>query len=113
MKAGDTFLYVPCNPANHNHRLPQCGITMTAPQHWMELRRTLVFGACLKPQVLEPPTETAPLRYGDLNFLSSLWLSESGRFLSPLPPVLFASGRCPIGNGKADAKGLLDPNYHL
>src|SRR6516164_4886502 len=49
MKAGDTFLYVPGNPANHNHRRPQCGITMTAPQHWIELRRTLVFGAGVLP----------------------------------------------------------------
>ena len=49
MKAGGTFLYVPCNPANHNHRRPQCGITMTAPQHWIELRRTLVFGAGVLP----------------------------------------------------------------
>jgi hypothetical protein len=49
MKAGDTFLYVPCNPANHNPRRPQCGITMTALQHWTELRRTLVFGAGVLP----------------------------------------------------------------
>ncbi|MFZ0651299.1 MAG: hypothetical protein WAZ97_10525, partial [Pseudolabrys sp.] len=33
MKAGDTFLYIPCHPANHNYTPPQCGITMTASQH--------------------------------------------------------------------------------
>jgi hypothetical protein len=37
-------------PANDNHRRPQCGITMTALQHWMELRRTLVFGAGVLPK---------------------------------------------------------------
>jgi hypothetical protein len=49
MKAGDTFLCVPCNPANHNHRRPQCAITMTALQHLIELRRILVFGAGVLP----------------------------------------------------------------
>ena len=52
-------------PANHNHRRPQCGITMTALQHWMELRRTLWRGsAALKPQVLKPRAKNRPLTQG-------------------------------------------------
>jgi hypothetical protein len=68
MKAGHTFSYVrsvifslsvtittacrerDLNPVNHNHRRPQCGIPMTALQHWIQLRRTLVFGVGVLPQ---------------------------------------------------------------
>ena len=60
IKAGETFLYVRCamvsssvpdtiTTANHNHRRFAIRHHMTAPQHWIELRRTLVFGAGVLP----------------------------------------------------------------
>jgi hypothetical protein len=49
MKAGDTFLYVRCVTVSSKRYTTAVRRHMTAPQHWIELRRTLVFGTGVLP----------------------------------------------------------------
>ena len=49
MKAGDTFLYVRSVMVSSKRYTTAVRRHMTAPQHWIELRRILVFGAGVLP----------------------------------------------------------------